>query len=208
MSVLQALVDCAVGGDEEALCSAIEQAAPRVRGALHGAIPTRWQSLLAMDDVMQQAYADAFLGIGGFVWQGEGSFEAWLTTLAKRTLLDAVRMLERDKRGGTRRRVPLGVGDGSEVLLIEELISERTGTPSRVAARDEAVAALRRALGALPAAQRTVVERYDLAGQEAEVVAAEIGRSVGAVYMLRARAHTRLGEMLEGVAMSITRGGP
>lgn len=201
MSVPNALIERAAAGDENALSEALLLAAPRVRAIIEPAIPRKWQSVLATDDVMQQAYSDAFVGIRGFTWRGDGSFEAWLTTLAKRTLLDTIRMLEADKRGGQRRQLPLNA-DASAAGLIEVLVPAQSRTPSRAAAAGEAIQLLHRAIATLPPPQRTVVEQFDLAGHEAAAVAAELGRSVGAVYMLRSRAHAHLTAWFEANSAS------
>ena len=66
----------------------------------------------------------------------------------------------------------------------------------RQVARGEARSALERGLDALPAPYRRVIEMYDLQARPIDDVASELGRSPGAVYMLRARAHDRLKEQL------------
>jgi RNA polymerase sigma-70 factor (ECF subfamily) len=189
------LLDKAIGGDRQALSVLLESAGQRVRDALAGAIPRRLQSMLTLDDLMQQTYMDAFLAIKNFVPRGDGSLEGWLTTLARRNLLDAIRMLDAGKRGGDARRVGTMSRDDSCISLYEWLA--RTGsTPSRYATQAEAVVALERCIEQLPNIYRQVVCLYDLEGQAIQEVATVIGRSPGAVYMLRARAHERLRELL------------
>ena len=189
------MLNQAVGGDRDALDGLLERHGPAARRGLAGAIPKRWQSVLSLDDVMQQTYADAFLDIGGFVPVAEGSFAGWLLTMAKRNLLDALRILEAEKRGGGRAPLQAAAGDDSFVALYEQL-GGSSSTPSRKAARSEGRAALERAIRQLPQLQRRVVRTYDLEGQPVEEVAAALKRSVGAVYMLRARAHRRLCQIM------------
>ena len=55
---------------------------------------------------------------------------------------------------------------------------------------------LRQALATLPETYREVVERYELGGESAAEVAKRLGRSVGAIFMIRARALRRLLELL------------
>ena len=99
------LVNAAIDGDGEALAELLRQNGHVVRRSLEGGIPKRWQAVLSVDDVLQQTYTDAFLDVGTFVSRGEGAFRAWLVTLAKRNLLDAVKAMKAAKRGGHRRRV-------------------------------------------------------------------------------------------------------
>ena len=99
------LLDQAVSGNRDALATLLEQYGPRIRQGLTCQIPPRWQAVLSADDVMQQSYVDAFMDISGFDPRGEGSFIKWLRTLTKRNLLDAIRMLEAEKRGKRRRNI-------------------------------------------------------------------------------------------------------
>ena len=99
------LLSRAARGDRDILKTLLKEHGPAVRQRLVGKIPGRWQSVLSLDDVMQQTYTDAFLNMGCVVLQGGGSFTAWLSTIAQRNLIDALRMLEADKRGQNHRRI-------------------------------------------------------------------------------------------------------
>lgn len=192
------LVQQASRGDHAALEVLLKESDGKARAALAGRIPPRWQSLISVDDVVQQAACDAVLGLARFRYEGDGSFFAWFVTLARHNLSNAVRGLETSKRGGRAHRVATGPGDASggadsRSLLLEELIPAFS-TPSRAVARHEATDALARAIERLPAQYRQIVDLYDIQGLDAAAVAAEVGRSVGAVFMLRARAHRVLVE--------------
>ncbi len=184
-----------IQGDERALTELLEKHGPAIRRRLAGAIPKRWQSLLSEDDVLQQTYVDAFRDIGRFVGDKGRAFEGWLHTLAKRNMLDAIKMLEADKRGGDRRRIEPGSRDESMAALYE-VLGGTISTPSRKAARQEAGDALKKALESLPTAYRQAIELYDLEGRPIEEVAAALERSCGAIYMLRSRAHRLLAEIM------------
>ena len=99
-------------------------------------------------------------------------------------------MLEAAKRGGGRQPVSVHGTDA-----VRELPAS-TSTPSRHVARGEAVAALHRAIRRLPRAQRRVVQLYDLDQRSAGEVGTAMSRSIGAIFMLRARAHRRLCEIM------------
>jgi RNA polymerase sigma-70 factor (ECF subfamily) len=189
----------AVGGDHDALAKLLEQLGPGLRGQLIPEMPTRWQSILGVDDVLQQTYSDAFLDIRSVKATDINGLRAWLVRLAKRNIIDAVRMLEAAKRGGGRLQVEVQNREDSYVAL-HEMLGAVSNAPSRDARRREAVVALDRALARLPDAHRTVVTRYDLEGQPIGEVARAVGRSEGATYMLRARAHRMLAEMIGGAS--------
>ena len=190
-------------GDRQALVGLLEAHTPAVCQQLSGKIPRRWQAVLSVDDVMQQTCADAFLGIRRFVPRGGGSFAAWLSTIAKRNLLNALEMLEAEKRGGGRRRIG-PVGRDESLVELYDLLSAGATTPSRHAARHEAHGALERAIRQLPEAYRRAVEMYDLEGRPIEEVAEALQRSPGAVHMVRARAHLRLRTVMGSASEYLT----
>ncbi len=181
----------AIHGDPEALTILLEEFGPLVRKDIATRVPAKWRSVLSEDDVMQQTYADAFRGITAFVPLGDGAFKAWLASIAECNLRDARRMLEAEKRGGSRKRIGQVPSDESYVHLLD-VISHSGTSPSRQVARGELRETLDRVLETLPEAYQRVIRAYDLEGLPVEDVAKAMGRSPGAIYMLRARAHDRL----------------
>ena len=190
---IEQLASRAVAGDSDALIALLKECGPEVRSSL--AIGQPWQAVVAADDVMQVTYMEAFLQIRHFTPRGPGSFLAWLRRIAENNLRDAVRELERDKRPDPRKRVDPPGGDDSATALYQ-LLGGTTSTPSRAAARREAIEALENAIGQLPPDYAKVVRLYDLDGCSGSEVASAMGRSVGAVKMLAARAHDRLQAIL------------
>jgi len=184
----------AMAGDAAALTRLLEVHGPTVRGRIAADMPRRWQAVLSVDDVLQQAYTDAFLAIRRFIPHGDGAFLAWLTKLAKNAMLDAIDMLNAAKRGGERRQV-MADPERSLTALFDAVVGA-SQTPSQVVAGGEALSAMRRALETLPPVYRTVIDLYDLQEKSADDAAAAIGKSVGAMYMVRARAHRRLAEIM------------
>ena len=190
----------ASGGDPAALTALLCEFGPLVRRRLTGKIGRHWNGVLDEDDVMQVSYLEAFVRIGRFESRGPGSFVAWLTQIAENNLRDAIRGLERAKRPDPRRRVQAAPAQESYASLVM-VLGVTTTTPSRAAAGHEMVSAVDRALAGLPPDYRTVIRKYDLDGCPIEEVAAELKRKPGAVYMLRARAHDRLRELLGTASM-------
>lgn len=188
------LLDLAIAGDEPALCRLLEEAAPAVRARLRHAVPPRWQALVTLDDALQESYTEAFLHIRRLRPESDASFVGWLTRLTRNNLIDAVRALEAEKRGGGRARLAPSSEDSANELF--ERLASRDSTPSRVLARTETALALRRAVQALPEHYGRVVTLYDLEAWPIDRVAGALGRSAGAVYMMRARAHRLLAELL------------
>lgn len=192
----EGMLRLAISGDAAALCSLLVKHGPDVRGRIAREIPHRWQSVLSDDDILQQTYADAMRDIRKFKLDDRSSFAAWLLIIAKHNLLDAIKMLEADSRGGNQRRIEPAGSDESFIALYDMLSASST-TPSRLAARNEIKNAIQQAVGKLPDAYRQVVSMYDIEGRSVQEVADALGRSCGAVFMLRARAHARLREEME-----------
>ncbi len=188
------LVRQAIAGDEKALRQLLERDGPAVRERFSGQIPNRYRALLTIDDLMQETYTDAFLDVGEFANRGDHSFERWLSTIAKHNLLNAIRMLDAEKRGGKRHRIEVGASDDSFIALHDILGS--TTTPSGHAARKEATGLLTAALERLPDTYRQVVSMYDLEGASIDSVSQVLKRTPGAVFMLRSRAHKALKQLL------------
>lgn len=192
-----ACVQGAVAGDEEALSELLAVFGPEVRERLKSKIGPQWRGTLDEDDVMQVTYLEAFLRINQFKPRGAGSFMAWLSQVAENNLRDALRGLQAAKRPNPRDRVQVTPkpGEDSYIALVE-MLGTTEATPSRAAAKTEGAALLEHALGTLPPDYERVVRLYDLEGQSAADVAAQLGRTQGAIYMLRARAHQRLADAL------------
>lgn len=185
------LLNKAVTGDAAALRNLLKLHGPRARSAIRGQIDRHLRSVLDEDDVMQVTYLEAFLHLPQLAARDIDGFVAWLSRIAQNVLRDAVRGLNRRKRPPPSRRVGAGAGHDSHAALVE-LLGVTTTAPSGVAARADAARAIESALLELPPDYARVVRLYDLEGQPASDVGAAMGRSVGAVLMLRARAHQHL----------------
>ncbi|MCK6455709.1 MAG: RNA polymerase sigma factor [Phycisphaerae bacterium] len=183
----------AVEGDADGLSELLALFGPRVEAQLKIGRP--WQALIEPGDVMQVTYLEAFLQISTFRPDQSGSFEAWLRRIAENNLRDAIRGLDRQKQLPPARRIVEHDAADSYVGLYEQLAATST-TPSRLAARNDIHRLLQAAVDRLPPDYARTVRLYDLEGRSITDVSAVMGRSAGAVHMLRARAHERLVELL------------
>jgi len=182
-----------VGGDVDAMTELLNEWAPEVERSL--SISREWRSVLEPADVMQVTYLEAFMQIGQYDPERSEPFRAWLQRIAENNLRDAIRGLTRQKRPQPSDRVTLPAGADSSMELFAQL-GVTTTTPSRYATREERVSRLNAALDALPDDYSRVVRLYDLQALPIAEVARQMGRSSGAVHMLRARAHDRLRSLL------------
>ena len=187
------LIDQAVAGDTSALTTLLEQHCGAVRATLH--VDQKWASVLDPDDVLQVTFLEAFLEIGKFQSSGSGAFLGWLNRIAQNNLRDAIRELGAVKRPPPGQRVGAGGQQDSASLLLANL-GMTTTTPSQSAAGQEVRDAINKGIALLPPDYGTVVQLYDLDGKSIGDVATAMGRSTGAVHMLRTRAHEHLKEIL------------
>jgi len=189
------IVSRAVDGDPQALKTLLGRHGPAVWTTVNAEIGAQWRSLLDADDVMQVTYLEAFLQIGRLTGRDDAAFVAWLRRIALNNLRDAVKELGRKKRPNPAQRVHATAGEDSYITLVDRLTAPG-GTPSRQVAREEAAAVIEDTLKRLPPDYATVLRLYDLDGQDIAQVAQVMGRSSGAIHMLRARAHDHLRSLL------------
>jgi RNA polymerase sigma-70 factor (ECF subfamily) len=183
-------IAAAVQGDTDALTALLEEHGPAVRRKL--TINPRWRGVLEPADVMQVTYLEAFLEIGQLEFHTVEAFATWLKRLADNNLRDGIKELQRQKRPNPRLRV-LAAGDTSSASTpLSGLSAPGFQTPSRVIAGKESHAALAAAMSKLPPPYAQAVRLHDLEGRPLAEVAARLGRSRGAVCMLRARGLDRL----------------
>ena len=186
-------IEKAVGGDEAALEGLLRSIAPELMSAID--IDPVWRRSLDPEDILQVSSLEAFLRIGSLRDATPDSFRAWIKRIVANNLRDAIRGLERDKRPNPRDRVTRGSSGESARTLLNALTDSRASasTPAILA---EDLERLRAVIRVLPRSYRLVVERMDLEERDAAEVSAEMGRSRGAIHLLRSRAHDRLRELL------------
>jgi RNA polymerase sigma-70 factor (ECF subfamily) len=189
------LLERAQDGDLECLVQLLETVGPCVRAIIEPKIGRKHRSVLSIDDVMQVTYMECISRIHTFTGGGTRGFQAWLVRIAENNLIDAVRGLEAAKRPNPSRRIDHHDRDDSMIAMVEA-IGVTVSTPSLAAARGEVVRTIHDALERLPADYARVIMMYDLQGRTIDEVVHEMGRTKGAVYMLRARAHEHLREVL------------
>lgn len=193
------LLTSACAGDEQAFVALMRRCEPGLRAAIQARLPQRFQALLSPEDVLQHTYLEAILQIRTFSPRGLAAFDAWIRKLAEYHLIEVIRALEADKRGGRMRSVRQVDSARSFAELFDELSGLPTQTtPSGRIQRAEEQEELERALQRLPEHYRLIVQRYDLQRVPIAAIVTEVGRSAGAIHLIRLRAHARLRDLLQG----------
>lgn len=194
MEGTDALIGKAVAGDIDAMTRLLDIHGPDVERAL--SIGREWRSVLEPADVMQVTYLEAFIQIGRYDPHRAEPFRSWLQRIADNNLRDAIRGLQRRKRPHPAQRLHAAADDADTTADLLDIIGVTSTTPSRHADRRERTHRLDAALDALPEDYGRAVRLYDLQAMPIDAVAREMGRSTGAIHMLRARAHERLRDLL------------
>ncbi len=114
-------------------------------------------------------------------WHGSGPFAGWLFRIAQNVVADTAW-----KHRAARRGMPLDIA--------HEVVDPST-TPDDHAMASSVIDAIRSALPDLPDNQRMLVE-LQIAGLSTQEIATALGRSSGAVRMLRLRAFQQLRDVL------------
>lgn len=137
-------------------------------------------------DLVQEAFLEAARDAGQFTGKSRFEFRGWL----RQILLHNILNFRRRYRSTTKRNAEREVSsDLSEMVASNPA---RDPTPSRVAMREELVAAVRGAIMALPSDYRAVIELRSLQRLPFEDVALRMDRSADAVRKLWCRAIEKL----------------
>lgn len=187
----------AAEGDAAALTLLLHESRRRLCEYVARRIPRALCGLLDPDDVVQEAHVAAFRSIRTFTPHRPDAFFRWLATIAVHKLRDATKLQRAVKRGGGRPPpMPGGWNADDSLLALLDRLSAPGRTPSRTAARREAVQAVQAALAGLPADQRQVVWLLYIQGRSAAEAARALDRTEPAIRGLCRRGLAALREQL------------
>jgi len=187
------LLDQSLTGDRTALGQLLLRYYDRLLWRLGCKMPASLRSLVQVEDILQQAFADAVRDMSKFQRREDGAFYAWLSTIADHRLQDTIKKYSRKKRGGDVKRVHRVQGETSSATIeLVEMLSAEISSPSQIIARREATQALYIAMADLPEDYRKVVQLRFLEGKSLEETATEMDRTNAAVRSLIDRAKKKL----------------
>ena len=202
---LQSLIEQAAAGDRVALEQLLLHYHDRLGRHVARDFPEGLQGLLDVEDILHQTYVRVFRAIGSFEARSEAAFFAWLRTIAANQLRDAARRRRRERPAARSRSGPAGGDQQSRVVDMADWAATDSKTPSRAAARREAVTAMQVALASLPEAHRQAIRLRYLEGRSLEEVAAMMGCTPDAVRGLCHRAKKKLRDALGRASLYLSR---
>ena len=189
------LIQAAQGGDLAALGRLLLTYESRLSRRLSVRMPVSARPLLAVEDILQQTFVEAFRDVREFEYRGDGSFFAWLRAIMDHQMLNGIKGLRCEKRGGRRRILAENDVSASAYHLFYDVCAEGD-SPSRGVSRKEAISALQVAISQLPADYREVIQRRFFLGQSIQQTAKAMQRSSASVRALTTRAKHHLRETL------------
>ncbi len=200
-----AMVQQAAGGDGDALQKLILHYHGPLQGTIEGRIKAALRRYIDAEDILQQTYVAVFQSIERCSFVGPGAFYKWLETIALERLHQTERNLRRQKRDIGREvhdgsRLPAGFQCDSSYPDLFARLSDGGSTPSRQLSRVEAAAVVMSSLARLTADQRTVIQMRFLQDRPVEEIAAALGKSPDAIYMLCHRGLKELQALLGTVS--------
>ena len=199
------LIAQAVSGDAVAVQLLLVHHHSSLVADLARRMPASLARVMSAEDLCQETYVAAVRKLSQFQPAGEGSFYAWLRTIAERKLADALRAAGAAKRGHGKRVVePVG-GEATSMVALLDLLAVDEHTPSRSMARREVIEHVQSALQRLDPDYREALRLRYIKGLSVGEVARQMGRSEGAVKMLCNRALQQLGAQMGDLSRFLTR---
>lgn len=166
---------------------------------LRRGLSSELQRVFDAEDVLQDVYFDAAVGLKNFRSDDGQSARKWIFTIARNRLA----RLRRDQAALKRRSLPIGESDlrlGQLIIMLDEL-AIYTRTPSKSAMGRETAILVDRAVTALPHDYRTAIRLRYLEGKSVKETAGLMDRTERAVHMLCFRAMKELRVALQGIAL-------
>lgn len=177
-SRLARLLTLARSGDESALADLLSSQYDRLTRKIASQLPFDMRQSISEEDILQDTFISVFQSFGSLNCCSAEAFLAWLDSVVRNQLIDAIRRSKSKKRGGDYRRRDNAKrpSTGSVVQLVALLFGNEL-TPSLNVARTEAMQALVNAIDELPSEQGLAVRLRCLDGYSISAVALEMQRS-------------------------------
>lgn len=180
-------------GEEEALAEVLYHHYDRLATKLRFQIPKELQRTISEEDVLQDVFISVFKSFRSLNPCSEAAFQAWLDSIAKNQLTDAIRRARTKKRGGGAKQIATieRPSTGSVIQMVALLFGNEL-TPSLHVARGEATAALLAAIEELPPDQSLAVKLRFLEGHALDDIAEAMEKTEDSVRNLIYRAKDSL----------------
>ena len=181
----------AVGGDASAIEQLLLACYSPLQQHIEHKIPVRARRHFGAEDILQLVFSQAFRDIARFEPRGDGSFFAWLRTIADHRLIDELRKFDRGNECS-----PSNFGNNSSLAELIDIVCPDSNSPSKHVRRQEAFQAAQVAIAGLPEDQQVAIRLHWLEQKSPEEIGRETGRTEAAVRGLIYRGQKKLAEAM------------
>lgn len=190
----QILINKAISGDNDALLEVLLDLKGELRRFVSTKLSSSSRIQLQTDDILQETYIKVCQEIGRLKVDKIGDLLAWIKAIALNLIRDAARRQAAAKRGGDLVKLELEQARMRDAAfgLAVELSDPGIGTPSTMAAKGEAIDAIRIAVSQLPEDQRFAMQLYCFQNLTLEETAKKMERTTDSVRGLIQRAKKTL----------------
>lgn len=182
------LIKLAQAGNRDALSRLLFDYEGQLTRFIEGHLPISIRSTIGREDICQETFRVAFLGMDGFENRHEGGFYGWLRTIALNQIRDSVKAHQSRKRGGGRTRITY---DQFVSNLFGE-VEANGASPFRDISRQDICRFLRIMVASLPTNYQNVLRLQFEDGLTYEQIGERIGKSPQAVKGILKRAKDQL----------------
>jgi RNA polymerase sigma-70 factor (ECF subfamily) len=187
------LAERAAGGDRAALDELVVRHVDGLRAFVRLRVGAELRARESSSDLVQSVCREILQEARRFQHPSESAFKSWLYTTALRKIADRAQHWRAQKREvGREERMPSRADDSGLIGIYRSFSS-----PSQHAVASEERERIERAFEELDEEQREVIVLAKVAGLSRAQIAAQTGRSEGAVRVLLHRSLARLAEKLE-----------
>jgi RNA polymerase sigma-70 factor (ECF subfamily) len=171
---------CELKSVQKALIDRIE----RLRSFVENKTPRRFKRLFSADDILQEVWISANPAFHALRDKSSEEVDKWLTTIASRKLIDALRVARALKRGDGKR---FADDNARRMTSFSEIFTRLAGpdhSPSREFRANEQAHSVGISLAALTPDRRRVIELRFVDGLSLREIARVLDRSEAAVHSL------------------------
>lgn len=203
------LIDKAIAGDEDSLLEVLLDLKDELRHFVSSKLSKSSRLQLQSEDILQETYIKVCQEIGGLKVDDIGDLLAWIKAVALNLIRDAARRQSAAKRGGDFVKLELEQVRLRDAVwgLAVELSDPGIGTPSTVAAKGEAIDAIRIAVSQLPEDQRIAMQLHSFQNLTLEETAQQMQRTSDSVRGLIQRAKKTLRNAMMTSSLWLSRKG-
>jgi len=191
------LLQQALAGDRAALQGLLMLHYDEIEAAVRPRFSSELAARMECEDLIQNVLLDVYRGIGSYREVDGTSFGAWLQRICEHCVVDTVRHIRRQKRGGRFEQTEGQRRPTDESLeAIWGWLCADENPPDRPVRREEARQAIQVCLAGLQPDQREAVTAHYFEHRDTSEIAERLGRSPGAVRELIRRARENLKRLL------------